>query len=222
MAFVVRVWDLPTRCFHWTLALCVTGLLISGSLGGAAMEWHFRFGYGVATLLLFRVVWGFMGGYWSRFSSFFYAPKQVLRYLRGSFSSEEHTGHNPLGALSVYAMLFFLIFQVASGLMSDDEIAAAGPLVRHVSGHWVSYATFYHKQIGKIVLLVLISLHLGAIAFHFFAKHDNLVWPMLTGDRLQLHEAAASVDSAKQRWRAIFVFLVCSAAVASLIYWLEK
>ena len=222
MAFVVRVWDLPTRCFHWTLVLCVTGLLISGSLGGAAMEWHFRFGYGVATLLLFRTLWGFVGGYWSRFSSFFYAPKQVLRYLQGSFSSEKHTGHNPLGALSVYAMLFFLIFQVASGLMSNDEIAAAGPLVRHVAGSWVSYATFYHKQIGKIVLLGLISLHLGAIAFHFFARHDNLVQPMLTGDKLLLNETAASVDSAKQRWLAIFVFLICSAGVASLIYWLEK
>ncbi len=221
MDFVVRVWDAPTRCFHWALALCVTGLLISGSLGGAAMDWHFRFGYGVASLLLFRAVWGFGGGYWSRFSHFFYAPQQVWRYVQGRSSVSELVGHNPLGALSVYAMLAVLMLQVLSGLMSDDEIAAAGPLARHVSGLWVSYATFYHKQIGKPALLLLVVLHLAAIAFHFFVKHDNLVKPMLTGDKVLQQAATNSVDSTPQRRKALLVFLVCSALVGSWVAWLE-
>lgn len=221
MDFVVRVWDAPTRCFHWALALCVTGLLISGSLGGAAMDWHFRFGYGVASLLLFRAVWGFWGGYWSRFSHFLYAPQQVWRYVQGRSSVSEHAGHNPLGALSVYALLVVLIFQVTTGLMGDDEIAAAGPLARHVSGQWVSYATFFHKHIGKPALLVWVALHLTAIALHFFVKHDNLIKPMLTGDKVMQQPITHSVDSARQRWKGLLIFLVCSVLVTSWVTWLE-
>ncbi len=221
MAFVVRVWDAPTRCFHWALALCVAGLLISGSLGGAAMPWHFRFGYGVASLLLFRTVWGFLGGYWSRFSSFLYAPQHVVRYAQGRASFTSHVGHNPLGALSVYTMLVVLVLQVTTGLMSDDEIAAAGPLAAHVSAQWVSYATFYHKQIGKTALLVLVALHLGAIAFHFVVKQNNLVQPMLTGDKVVPQAVTSSVDSARQRWKGLLVFLACSVMVASWVAWLD-
>lgn len=221
MTFVVRVWDAPTRCFHWALALCVAGLLISGSLGGAAMEWHFRFGYGVASLLMFRVAWGFLGGYWSRFCSFIFSPQEVLRYAQGRSNLNHHVGHNPLGAMSVYALLAILLFQLTSGLMSDDEIAAAGPLVRYVSGDWVSYATFYHKQIGKIVVLVWLTLHLGAIAFHFFIKHDNLVKPMLTGDKLLSQVAINSMDSTNQKWKGFFIFLACMAVVGSFVAWLE-
>ena len=83
MTHTVRIWDLPTRLFHWLLALCVIGLVITANVGGNAMVWHFRLGYAVATLLLFRVVWGLVGGHWSRFSSFLYAPASIVRYLKG-------------------------------------------------------------------------------------------------------------------------------------------
>lgn len=79
----VRVWDLPTRVFHWVLVLCVVGQAITGSLGGNAMVWHFRFGYGVLTLLLFRLIWGLVGGRWSRFAAFIFAPQSVVNYIRG-------------------------------------------------------------------------------------------------------------------------------------------
>ena len=104
MTHKVRVWDLPTRVFHWTLAACVIALVATGQIGGSAMDWHFRFGYAVLTLLLFRLAWGFVGGHWSRFSSFLYAPSTVLRYLRGQGGPELSAGHNPLGAGSVFAL----------------------------------------------------------------------------------------------------------------------
>ena len=221
MAFVVRVWDAPTRLFHWALVLCVTGLVISGNLGGAAMSWHFRLGYCTATLLLFRLIWGVIGGYWSRFSSFFYGRQHLLRFLAGQGTASDHIGHNPLGALSVFAMLMFLSMQVTSGMLSDDEIAAAGPLVSHVSSLWVGYATYYHKHFGKPVLLGLIVMHIGAIAFHFFGKHDNLIWPMLTGDKTLRHDSKKSIDSALRRWIALAVIFLCTALVSSLVFMLE-
>lgn len=214
---MVRVWDAPTRLFHWALALCVIGLLVTSQVGGSAMVWHFRFGYGVLTLLLFRVVWGLLGGYWSRFSTFVVGPKAIWHYLRGSEQAHDGVGHNPLGALSVLAMLLFFALQVASGLMSDDEIAAAGPLTRFVSSTWVGNATYYHKDIGKFILLGLVALHLAAIAFYYFRKHDNLVKPMVTGDKSLPFPAQSARDAWPERLRAALIFLACAAAVSGAI-----
>ena len=111
----VRIWDLPTRVFHWGLVLCLVGLIGTGKIGGEAMVWHFRLGYTVLSLLLFRLVWGFMGGFWSRFHVFVVGPMAIWRYLQGRHSSPA-VGHNPLGALSVLAMLGFILIQVSTGL----------------------------------------------------------------------------------------------------------
>ncbi len=183
------------------------------------MAWHFRFGYGVLALLLFRGVWGFVGGHWSRFSSFLYTPKQVIRYIRGHGTANESVGHNPLGAFSVFALLAFLALQVGSGLFSDDEIAAAGPLVRFASANIVSSATYYHKEIGKAVLLILVALHLLAIAFYFFKKKDNLVKPMITGDKLLSFSTKNASDKPGDQLKALLIFCLWSAMVAGLLAW---
>ncbi len=213
----VRVWDAPTRLFHWALALCFIGLLITSQMGGSAMVWHFRFGYGVLTLLLFRVLWGLLGGYWSRFSTFVVGPKAIWHYLRGSGQPHDGVGHNPLGALSVLAMLLFLAMQVASGLMSDDEIATAGPLTPFVSSAWVGNATYYHKDIGKFILLGLVVLHLSAIAFHYFRKQENLIEPMMTGDKSLDFPAPRAHDGWPERLRAALIFMTCAAAVSGAV-----
>ena len=120
----VRVWDLPTRLFHWVLAACVIGSVVSAKVGGNAMVWHFRLGYAVLALLLFRLLWGVVGGRWSRFSSFICAPSTLLRYLRGQGRPGDHfhVGHSPLGALSVLSLLAVLLVQVGTGLVADDEL----------------------------------------------------------------------------------------------------
>jgi len=219
-AFRVRVWDAPTRFFHWALVLCFVGSVSTAKIGGAAMAWHFRFGYCILTLLLFRLLWGFIGGHWSRFSSFIFHPRQVVAYLRGQGDALHGVGHNPLGAGSVFAMLGFLSLQVATGLMSDDEIAAAGPLSRHVSNALVHGASFYHKEIGQRVLLLLVFLHLCAIAFYFFRKHENLVRAMLSGDKTLSFCAPSADDGTAQRSKAVFIVLVCVALVGAWVTWL--
>ena len=163
----IRVWDLPTRFFHWSLVACITGSAVSGLVGGSALAWHFRFGYGVIALLAFRIVWGLVGGRWSRFGAFIYAPQSILDYIRGSGKPEHSVGHSPLGALSVFALLMFLAAQVSTGLMSDDEVAFSGPLTHLVSNATVELATFYHAAVGKWVILGLVLLHIGARVSRF-------------------------------------------------------
>jgi cytochrome b len=217
MSTIVRVWDLPTRIFHWSLVTAVIGLLTTAQVGGDAMAWHFRFGYAVLTLLLFRILWGLVGGHWSRFTSFIYSPVTILGYLKGQGKPEHAIGHNPLGSLSVFAMLGILLLQVGSGLFSDDEIAAAGPLVSLASSTWVSLATHYHAEIGKLILLGLVLLHVGTILFYRFKKGENLVKPMINGDKETPLTVLSSGDDAKSRLLAAALFLACAALVAYLV-----
>lgn len=213
----IRVWDLPTRCFHWALALAVVGLVTTAQVGGAAMPWHFRCGYLVLSLLLFRLCWGLVGGHWSRFASFIYSPKTTLLYLKGQGSPEHSIGHNPLGSFSVFAMLGFLLLQVSTGLFSDDEIATAGPGVKFVANSWVSLATHYHAEVGKVILLGLVALHIGAILFYRFTRGENLVSAMIQGDKESPHALKNSRDDFTSRLLAASIFVACSAVVAWLV-----
>ena len=212
----VRVWDLPTRVFHWSLVLGIVGLAISGTIGGNAMLWHFRFGYAVLTLLLFRIIWGLVGGRWSRFGAFIYAPQTIIDYLKGRGKPEHSVGHNPLGAGSVFAMLAALLAQVGSGLFSDDDIAFAGPLTRFVSNATVSLATNYHKNIGKWIILALVLLHIAAIVFYLSRKH-NLFNAMLHGDKDLVVPVPSSRDDAFSRTGAVVTLGICAALVAWLV-----
>lgn len=213
----VRIWDLPTRVFHWALVLVVLALAVSGLVGGAAMAWHFRFGYTALALLLFRFVWGFIGGRWSRFGAFVYNPASVLAYLRGAGKPEHAVGHSPLGAASVFAMLGLLAAQVATGLFSDDEIAWSGPLTRFVSNAKVSLATAYHADIGKWLLLAIVVVHIGAIIFYERRKR-RLVHAMIHGDKVLDAPVPSSRDDAGSRLLALVVF----AASVGVAVWVAS
>jgi cytochrome b len=216
----IRVWDLPTRIFHWALALTIVGSVLSAQIGGNAMTWHFRLGYAVFTLLAFRLLWGLVGGRWSRFASFIYAPGTVLRYLRGQVRPDEHldVGHNPLGSFSVLALLAILAAQVATGLVADDEIANLGPLNRYVSNATAHLATSWHKDWGSSLVYVLVALHVGAIVFYLRRKKIDLVRPMLVGDKPLPPGTPASAD----RWRHRMMALVLLAACAGVVTWVVR
>lgn len=213
----IRIWDLPTRLFHWLLAAAVIALLITGNIGGNAMNWHIRLGYVVFGLLVFRLIWGLIGGRWSRFTSFFPTPARLARYLRGRATPEDQAGHSPLGALSVLAMLLVLAAQITSGLFADDEIAFAGPLTSLVSGSTVGLASWYHLDIGQWLVIALIVLHLLAILFHVFAKKNNLIVAMLKGNKTLPSGVAATRDTAGTRVKALVVLAISVAAVYGVV-----
>lgn len=214
----VRIWDLPTRIFHWTLAASVIALVVTAKVGGNAMEWHLRLGHLVLALLVFRMVWGLIGGRWSRFAAFVYPPSRVVRYMRGTPHPEDSVGHSPLGALSVFALLAVLVAQVSTGLLSDDEIAFAGPLTRFVSNAVVGQATGYHKDIGQYLVLGLVALHVLAILFYVLARKQRLVRPMLHGDKALPHPTAPSRDNLLTRAVALAVL----ALSLGLAWWVSS
>ncbi len=207
----VRVWDLPTRLFHWALLACVVGLVVTAKVGGNAMVWHFRLGHMVLALLLFRLTWGLVGGHWSRFTSFLHSPGDAWSYLRGRGQPELSIGHSPTGAVSVFALLAVLLLQVVSGLSSDDEIAFAGPLTSFLPGDVVSQATRYHKDWGQWLVLGLIALHITAVLYYVWARKQALIRPMVDGDKTLAVPATASRDDAGMRLRALLILALCSA-----------
>jgi cytochrome b len=213
----VRVWDLPTRVFHWLLTACVLASVITGFVGGGLIDWHARLGYAALALLLFRIVWGFVGGYWSRFASFLYAPRSVVAYLRGQAHPDHLVGHNPLGAGSVFALLLLLLAQVATGLVSSDEISFYGPLNAFVSDAQASLATWYHKRVGKWIVIALVLLHIGAVMYYLRRKKQDLIRPMVVGDKQVAHATRSSRDDAVTRIAALVLFGLSVGVVTWLV-----
>ncbi len=214
---VVRVWDLPTRAFHWLLAAAVTGSFVSVKIGGNAMIWHGRFGYVVLTLLMFRIAWGFIGPLHARFSEFIKGPSAIVAEIQGN--SAPGVGHNPLGALSVIALLLLFSAQAFSGLFTTDDIFYDGPLVKHVSSKTVELASWFHHN-TEWFLIALVALHILAIVFYRAVKKRDLVGPMLHGDQPLPHgaSAAASQDDLRIRLKALVVFTVSACLTALIAY----
>jgi cytochrome b len=224
MKKIIRVWDLPVRLFHWLLVLCIIGSIVSVNLGGNAMEWHAYFGYSILTLLIFRIVWGFIGSTHARFISFSPNPKSILNYLQGK--APRFLGHNPIGALSVFALLLVLSIQVITGLFSDDEIAFQGPLAKYVSNSLVSIFSEIHES-NQVVIYTLIAIHIAAIIYYKKFKGEDLITPMISGDKeidpseeanyLPSDLGRASKDGALQRGIALVLLSLIAVVVGYLI-----
>lgn len=178
----IKVWDFPLRFFHWSLAVCFVVSWASAELFDNAMQYHLYAGYATLVLILFRVLWGFLGSTTARFKNFIRSFSATLRYA-GSLPEPHpgsHIGHNPLGGWMVIAMLGFLFAQAGTGLFSNDDVSTQGPLAFWVSDTLSETLSGIHHQLFDF-LLVLIGLHISAILFYRFFKHDNLVAPMITG-----------------------------------------
>ena len=224
MKKIIRVWDLPIRLFHWCLLIGIALSFVTVKIGGNAMEFHARVGYCVLTLIVFRVCWGLIGSHHARFINFVPSPKGLLNYLSGK--AKVGLGHNPLGALSVLALLFSIGLQAVTGLFANDDIAFEGPLAKHVSNETVALLTSIHHQNEK-VLIVLIVVHLCAIFYYQKFKGENLIKPMLLGDKeidpseeakyLPADLGRASKDGAWQRGLALLVLSLIAVILGYLI-----
>ena len=180
MKKIIRVWDLPIRLFHWLLVLGIVTSFITVKIGGNVMEFHALAGYCVLTLIIFRICWGFIGSHHARFIHFVPSPKGLLNYLSGK--TKVGLGHNPLGALSVLGLLFSVGLQAVTGLFANDDIAFEGPFAKYVSNEMVELLTSIH-YFNENILIALIALHLCAIVYYQKFKGENLIRPMLLGDK---------------------------------------
>lgn len=205
----VRVWDLPLRLFHWLLVAAIVAAVATGLLGGNLMDWHGRVGVLIAGLIGFRLAWGLIGSTHSRFVSFVRGPAAIGAYLRGQWHG---LGHNPLGALSVLGLLGVIGLQTAGGLFGNDDIAFQGPLYGLVSKDTSDWLTGLHRK-GFWLVLLLVGLHLAAIAFYTRVKREQLVGPMITG-RKQIAATTAAVEPRGGGWIALALALAVGVGTA--------
>ena len=208
MASQIKLWDLPTRVFHWSLVLAVAAAFISGQLGGNLIDVHGKLGLFILGLLVFRLVWGFTGSTYARFLNFVPTPNKIGAYLKGEWQG---LGHNPLGALSVFALLGVLLLQVGMGLFANDDIAFVGPLYSLISKELSDKLTGLHHLVGKVILL-LVCVHVAAIAFYARVKKHNLVLPMLTG-KVDVPDSEKNKAAVGGGLLALLFALACAAAV---------
>lgn len=205
MSTSIQVWDLPLRLFHWLLALAVAAAIVTGEIGGNLIDWHGRIGVFIAGLLAFRIVWGFLGSTHARFASFFPTPARLAAYLQGQW---QRPGHNPLGALSVFALLGSLALLVGLGLFANDDIAFNGPLAALVDEGLSDKLSGWHARIFNGLLIGLVGLHLAAIAFYARVKKRNLVVPMLTGRTVAPAGTAAAAGGGAVRFAVALAIAV--------------
>lgn len=210
---IVTVWDLSTRLFHWLLVVLFGLSWLSAELGGNWMIWHTRFGFVTAGLILFRIIWGFVGSESSRFTQFIKGPRKVLAYLKGEDQKEYNT-HNPAGALSVIALLGLISLQVVTGLFSNDDIFIEGPLAYLISYDAQLAMTELHETVFNLLIL-FVALHLAAIVWYQRFKGEKLVQAMLHG-RKESEEEAPKIRSGLP----LFVAILVGAAVSALLFWI--
>lgn len=203
----VLVWDWPLRVFHWTLVVAIATSFATHYLGIEWFDWHRRAGYVALVLIAFRVVWGVVGPRYARFKSFLHGPRAILDYVRG-VRPHAPAGHNPLGGLSVVALVLVVALQAVTGLFANDEIANAGPFYGWITQETSNRLTAWH-ELNSSVLLVLIALHLVAVGWHDLVRRHGLARSMWTGRR-----AAGEGIASSRGMLAVGIVLALIAALA--------
>jgi cytochrome b len=220
----IRIWDLPVRLFHWTLVVLIVVSYVTAQVGGNWMKLHFWSGYAILTLLLFRIVWGFVGSTTARFTHFVKGPVAAIEHLKELARADRprDVGHNPLGGAMVIALLLGVLLQAATGLFSadTDEATVSGPLANLAPDKWVDRVTsFHHFWIN--VLLLLVALHVLAALTYLVWKRQNLIGAMFTGhkrldDVVEPGEARPALSFTSGRV-AIVLFIACAVVVYCIV-----
>ncbi len=206
-----KVWDLPIRLFHWSMLGLLVALWWTADAG--EMDWHQVAAYSLMVLILFRVVWGFIGSDTARFSHFIKSPKVAINYVKTIKKQRHDVGHNPLGGYMVLAMILVLLVQLISGLFATDEVFTEGPLFSTVSEASAQLLTWLHK-VNFNLLLVMIGMHVLAVIVHQL-RGDKLVGAMVTGYKFLPQEAESLTFSSSIKALTILSVFACTIG-----YWL--
>lgn len=213
----VTVWDLPTRLFHWILVALIIAQWWTADQS-STMDYHIWGGYTVLTLVLFRLIWGFVGSDTVRFSDFVRGPGTALTYVKALLRGEplHYLGHNPMGGWSIIAMLVLLLVQAGTGLFSNDDIFVEGPLYGWVSKDTSDWLTSIHHWNFNL-LLAVIAIHISAVLFYLLVKRENLIHPMLSGRKHLPPEQIGQTPRMVSPWLGLVVLAIAVLAVWLLV-----
>ena len=214
----VKIWDVPVRVVHWALVALIAFSWWSGKEGGLTITYHMWSGYAILTLLIFRVVWGFVGSTHARFADFIYAPRAMLAYARSLTGRRAavYAGHNPMGGVSAILMLLALLVQAGTGLFSNDAVLSEGPLYRYVAQETGDWMTTIHNY-NVYVILALVGVHIFAVLYYLFYKRENLIGAMFTGRKRLPPELASAGGVMQGPGKAAVLLAICAAIVYALV-----
>ena len=214
---MLKVWDIPTRVFHWTLVSLIVCAWITAEYGW--IEWHAWIGQALLTLVIYRIFWGVVGSETARFGNFIKGPVAVMAYARGLLTGTPppSVGHNPLGSLMIVALLALIATQAVLGLFANDDIYFDGPLRHLVDKELSDTLTGLHHQLFNAILLAAL-LHIAAALFYLIVKHENLIGAMITGAKKwpTPHPALRFTPA----WVAVPVLAVAAALVWAAVTYL--
>ncbi|MDU0353066.1 cytochrome b/b6 domain-containing protein [Paraglaciecola aquimarina] len=210
------VWDLPVRLFHWILAISLVVQWFTAEVIENAMDFHFYLGYFILGLIIFRLIWGFIGTKYAKFSSFIAGPKAMLAYLRALMNREDTStiGHNPVGGLMLPLVLTLVGIQAVTGLFTSDDIVHSGPYYDSVSSSVQKTLQWLHHQTFSF-LWIFVAIHIVAILWYKFALKHDLIRPMFNGKKVVTEQQAIANS---QLLKAVILMVV----VAVFVYWLVE
>ena len=211
----VKIWDLPTRIFHWVLVAGIAFMWFSAEISDSLMDRHVQVGEFLLALVLFRIIWGLVGSESARFGAFLASPANTINYAKTLLSRRPswHTGHNPMGGWMVFALLLVVLGQAVSGLFMTDDIMTEGPFYELASADVADLMASAHHLLFD-VLVALIVLHVAAILFYLIVKRTNLIPAMVKGSaQWPENESVASALKFRSAWLALVIFAACYAGV---------
>jgi cytochrome b len=215
----VPVWDWPVRVVHWAMVFCVVSLVITGLRKGDAMPWHMWFGETLLALVLFRILWGFVGSGNARFGSFVRGPRAAISYVRSRLNPphEIHVTHNPIGGWMVVALLVAMLVQASLGLYTNDDILWDGPLAQSVTKETSDLLASIHRRFAWVVVGLAV-LHIVAVFAYLFAFRENLIVPMVVGSK-RVPAGVATPEAARaSSAKAIALMIACGL----LVWWIVR
>jgi cytochrome b len=212
----VKVWDLSVRFFHWSLVASIAFLWYSGETGGTAMDWHVYVGYFVLGLIIYRVIWGFIGSRYARFGQFVTGPFVTIKYATQFLigREKEHLSHNPLGSWMVLILLTVVFLQAVTGLFTSDDIFIEGPLYSLVPSDIAGMISKIH-HFNFNVILFCVALHVFAVLVHMIFKREPLARSMVTGYKTSKDGDAISIK--EPFIRIAIVTVIAIAAVYGIV-----
>ncbi len=214
----VLIWDIPVRLFHWTQLALFVSLFVTAEVLDDKIELHAKLGLVLLALVLFRLLWGFAGSSYARFTQFLKGPRSVFAYIPSLFSRQNHfeAGHNPLGGWMVITLLLLVLAQAVLGLFANDDIMFDGPLAYLISKDTSDLLTSLHEDLFH-ALLILVGLHVAAVIWHKLAKRDNLLATMITGYKPLPPNTQAEGTRGGGLLRAVVLLTICGGMVYTLL-----
>ena len=211
------IWDLPLRLWHWALVVCLAGSWVTAEAGFDWTTTHFYFGYSALALVLFRLAWGVLGTFHSRYTSFLASPKTVIAYLRRKNPSEPARGHNPIGGWSSIIIVVLVGLQASSGLFISDDISYAGPYNSVVNTGTADWLAGWHHRLFTLIQFTVL-LHILAVSWYTWGKKEGLIQAMFHGRKMLPRGSTEEAVSEDRGLRALLLLIIAAALVATLVY----